>query len=246
MTHDEQIKIDNFKAQYNSIKGNIAIANRELEEINERKESLKITCLELDRQVEAKSQALHKLIASEDQLTKERESKEANLKEREEGLVRDQEKLAQDTADTLAHLSSERAEHQHQILELKSEIASLALKRDEAEKDFNASAEQAAMLSIDLLAIEQELETVRRNLEEATQAHNSFVTNASAEKKNIQERINILLAREQEITKANQERAVVMERREEALARRERDVEIIANRWRTWHKSMFPDGELKI
>lgn len=243
MTHEEEVKIQNYKEHFNSIQGNISIANHRLESILKEEKDAALRLDSIKKELASVTDRLASIYDGAERIKAQQVAREANIQkllkdldwERAEFTIwADTEHQILDDAHAMQEIRRISVQQEIDRLEgkrakLETHINELNNLRDSLEKGYEKSHKEST----------RELAQIENQIHEKQE----YFTKEIARLKKIKD---ILELQTQNILAANIERAQVIEEREKAVAQRERDADIIAARWQKWHRELFPEGKLKI
>lgn len=242
LSFEEQNRIDNFKAQYNSIQSEIRAVNTEIEHLLVDKDKIRDEISLEKTKLETEKENLNELKARREEVAasipiaeKAALSREAELNKRVESV---QAKL------TSLERSEEKAsleivaKHQ-KIRELTEQVGELNDLRESAELRLEEYEETLDSKIVDkrkeLTALISDVAEQKNILENTKQEQSVFLESVVSRENKIADREAGL-----------REIGLDMNRRHEELTRKEINLQVFENRLRRIYKNFFPDLDLKI
>lgn len=246
MTKEQQVRIQNFKEQYNSILRNISDANKELESALFRTEESKEFLKKIQKNTEEKGRELIVLLSTAKETEETIDNKRIVLDRRELELNEREEFIGKEESDALSEMIHEKRVLSYEIKEMNEKIswwvgeisaASKVIKRFNSEIDRLKKEEYRRERVMTSLGEEIINTTARKNILEKnynkqkdalTYALKEAKEEVKKEKEKVDEPMNGLAQREKDV------------------ALRERDAQIIVNRLRNIYKEYLPHVTFKL
>jgi len=239
MKHEEKIKLDNFREHYNSIMGNIVIANKELENILSQKNKIE---LRIKLSKEKEEIALNKLKQSRE---RDRESRILNsiIKKKQQIITREESTLID-----LIKVSRTRKEKKinENIKNRKELLDRLENKITRTKQtEVNLKSQLPLLKEINKKLIKKNEDNYKQFLLNKTkQKEESYQIEKEISKKHKElSLLNIKIFKEKEKVILPSQ---LLEEREIELKRKENNFLILTLRWKRFFKEHFPNQILKL
>lgn len=246
MTKAEKIRIENFKANYNSIKGNIDKANSEHESILKSIEESRGFMVKLDAELLEKRDELNSLITAYKDIENKQNKREDKIIKRENEIDQKEEKSIL--------LIAEKEK------KLKTKIASQGLELEEIKQNIKALKEKESILVNSIINAEKNLEVAEGNKKKIDDEISKLQVELKKESDNydkvsreIKVKTDILLKELKKLkdnTEAEKQKTITahnsLKERESAVEKRETDNAILVARLRVLYRKFLPSETLKL
>lgn len=246
MKFEEQIKLDNFKAQYEIIRGNIGIANSELERVLEAKSEASRGIQETEERLAIARKELSDVLTEMKDKTSEADNKLALLYDREISVNELEKDTRKRIGSELKELETKKNGIEKSIIalekintDLKDTYSLMQSKMSSLEISLSELEQEVALLNSTKVELSKDIASLEDRKERATNAMNSTV-------EKLEKEIAIL------VNRAEEERSKVVDanehfsKKEKELARRESDILVITKRLRDLYQEVRPGMALKI
>lgn len=245
MTYDEAVKIADFKEQYRIITANVKDANKELEKV-----------LTLNKEAEDKTlTSTVELVAVSlqlDEVTTQLKTTKQQLEKAQVALLLVENKYKEEidgytdkVAAIKAKITLTKQEHKDVIGLIKKEIK-------DAERELSNIQKKSKEALDESVNIKKEAETLRKSLKESIGIYNDLLADSEKLEKRIAkdqlayEKKTRELAEKIEAEKEKIKRPMqLLEERTAIVVRRERNLEILADRTKKKFEKLYPGQELK-
>lgn len=236
---EQNIKLDNFKAHYQSILGNIKIANSELEQTREDEKKAKESLVVLTERENTLRKEVGDLVEQKERVVQEADGKLALLAAKEKTL----EQLELDTLSFVesenSRLESERVSLDKQIQERADELSELTEQKEVLEKSVSVLGEyvtsltsQVETLSTNLASLRRDFSMLEQEFKEMEEAHARRVRDMDAEI------ASLIQYRKEEADKIVEADVYIKDK--------EKDIAIITRRLQALFNEVTPGVALKI
>lgn len=242
----EQVRLENFKAHFSSIRNQINLVNIELElAIERRDEALNFLTnadSKLLQDLELKRSEMNILVVEVNELSKEQEEFEQRKVDAD---VLFEEQLRSRLSE-LDSLDSEIRDLRNVRNELQKILAKFTELTEEKREEVNLLIEKQNKVEIGLDNEERKkqgsISELIKKISDLREEKEQLQKDISDEKSEWDERKKYIEQREQELTEASDD----IERRRIAIGLREADVQVIIKRLKKIWKELYPERELKI
>jgi len=246
LTGEQTIKLENWKAQHNSVLGNISIATKELEGLFARKEIIKEEVKKRESDLLKKQREFENFSERAKAIENRLNTREAHLDEKEKELEQGKASLEKREKDALADIEKKKTKLRQELSSLETDVSEM----DEALGVANAAFLEKNSL---LLILEERLETGKGEEKVLNKSLSTLIHDLEEldrdYKKNYRvkrETLDDLTTKiEEEKEKIGQPLAL-LKQREEEIALKERNLKTLIRRFRRYYDEHFPDRELPI
>lgn len=242
LSHEESVRLDNFKAQYQSILGNISTANSDLERLLADKASKEAEVASLCARITALTDEVRVLEKKYADTINTSEKRLKALTDKQEASETDRAAVVEETA----ALKKQSGELTSAISTLRRELEELSEERAVHEKTVTVLTGQVASLSAEVADLSTQVSALRREHSALSEAFGKDSESHEAEKEQWRQEIEALKR------KVEEERAKVVDYEEhvakdkELLSRRERDIQVVTRRLKELFNEIKPGTALKI
>ena len=242
LTEGQQRKLDNYRAQYNSILGNITMVNNELERTLEIKAKIIDSIKLLDKELDLKEKELinfsEQIVARKQRLAyrnADLDTKEERINKKEEKVEAKQEQLTESIRKTASSIK------------IKSDKLKVLEKEIKVAKKFlTTTIEQTGYLENSLI----ELEKTKKELTKQIAQEQKWFENETQKQHGMILDLQKTLLDLQNAVEREQEKVSMpikqLELREKEMDRKEKDFGTLTRRWNKWFKQNFPNQEFKL
>lgn len=240
--YEQEIRLNNFKAQYESVLGNVKIANQLLEDILSRKLQAEKELEKVNKELKSKKDEVFKLVLS---LTEHKEMINDYLIDKDKivkeirGLFEGKEIVKEEI------LNARKTANEYQS-SIKKEIDLLLSKRDAINKDISNKKEVLSSVKEELAATKKELSSQFKSLsadikekELALKDITIQINNGSKELDKLQKEI----AYHKDKIQSPLE---FIKQKEIEFGKKERNLNTLIRRFKVYWEKEYPDRELKI
>lgn len=250
MKHEQKVKLENYKEHYNSIMGNIRVANSELEKAlvlkKDAEQNLKVTKENLQKEVDE----LNKIHEEGSQFIKGLTIRNINLNERESKLEQRIEKYSKMEIELKDVLSTEKTRKEKLIDRYVSD-------KEEELEVLNNRILVKEQLRKDLRATVTTLDETKEKLSKDNQkSSDTFILESKKQRdiisnteKEIKSKSKELSTLEEKVRKEVEKVQLptqLLEERDTILKRKENDFLILTLRWKRFFKEHFPNQTLNL
>jgi len=245
LTAEEQIKIDNFKAQYNSIRSNITVANTELEGILAQREGALASYLSICKDIEVQLSQLDQLYLREKELEDAWAKREAKVLAGEEKLRLDKEAFEQ-RKEELKELESREKEILDSVADALEDLSRAAEAKVSVELSIDHLSRTADDKTADIARLEKERLTLEQSIlglkEEAENTKRALAKEIADDEKKLEAIRSEIAAEKQKIDLPMK----ALAEREQEVNRKEKNLEILVDRFKKHWKREHPDLVFKL
>lgn len=246
VTAQQQIRLDNFKAQYNSILSNIKVANDELQDILIEGDRAKLGIRKVFKDLEILNSKFLDVQKQKTEIELNLNRRELKLREKEVLMVKKEKSSIDNIKDMLSEAKKEKKEIDQDISGTKDILNNLGIQKIELEKE-------VSNLSIDFKSLEKivkglseekiKIQNHKAKIEKESIEINEQLRKSCVASKSELKELKGLIAKEQ-VKVGLADKALTL--REKEIDRREKDIRILTKRLRDLYQQIRPGISLKI
>lgn len=246
MNTEEKIQIDNYKAQYNSVMANIAVANDELQNVFRKTADAKSKLSSVESEMREKSAELDRIIRESESLNALADSKLATVEKAEQYIAQKQADLelrvnaeSKKREDEIRIHERKRQELESQIKENTDEFLKL-VKSVSIQKEANKEINQIVREKIDERnRLENEVRQLESQMRDASE---TFTKKIEKYKKELEEAQRLVQEEKEKVARPLE----FLKLREAVVAKKEKNLNIMVNRFKKEFKKLHPNLEIKL
>lgn len=250
MTHEESVKLDNYKAHYRTILSNINISNKSLEEVLSKETEATKGLMIVEAGIESANTELDTITKEAVEITSRLDKRESLLKQKERELgKRDEEtkKIQEELTETLNTVkTAKQLKIDAYMRSLERKVEDLEIEHTVSKGALEIRESVSKKLDKQIENLREEMRRAAENYSEITKVRDTSLLNLTKEIESAVARLRALriklLEESEKVGSADQ---MLVERGKD-LTRKERDFLILTLRWKKFFKEHFPNQELKL
>lgn len=239
---EDNVRLDNLKAQYNSILGNIAIANKKLEKLLEQITKKEAFLKATDDAIADRSKIVSDAIRREGTIRR----RIAELGEKTENITKFNQELQNKNDEVISSYKQQEKELSYKVKEINEKIESILKKKSLVEDEFNTLMRDKDDLDQKIIVSKETLELIQN---ETIKEKKESVEKKESAKKELKKLDKELCSKKELVEEEKKKLQLPKENLEERIRQveeKEKDIRIITRRLKELWQEVKPGIELKI